>query len=170
MINLRIGISSDKSKNIISRTAVRAVIFKGNEMLFLKSNRGDYKLPGGGVDENEDLISALKREIKEETGYECIEVKEKLGEVIERKIDSYDLNSIFEMTSKYHLCIVDENPTANELTKNELELGLESKWLTSYEAIINNMHAVKKKDALPWVERELLVLQVIHKEESDLKK
>jgi hypothetical protein len=38
---------------IIHRTAVRAVILRGRELLMVYSaNVGDYKLPGGGVDDD----------------------------------------------------------------------------------------------------------------------
>ena len=43
-----------------------------------------HSLPGGGVDEGEDIISALKREILEETGCLCDDIKE-LGYVSENR-------------------------------------------------------------------------------------
>ena len=59
------------------RNAVRGIILtNNNEIVLMHINTQDifgkrdhYELPGGGIKQNEDGISALKREIKEETGF-----------------------------------------------------------------------------------------------------
>lgn len=64
---------------------VDAVIFRksadGHELLLIKRKndpfKGKWALPGGFVDENEDLADAAKRELQEETGL----VVEKLVQV-----------------------------------------------------------------------------------------
>lgn len=43
-----------------------------------------YSLAGGGIEENEDIITALKREVLEETGCECDKINE-LGYVYENR-------------------------------------------------------------------------------------
>ncbi len=66
------------------RDTVRAIIKnQNNEILLLKIDCSDafgvrkhYETPGGGVEENETLIEALVREIKEEVGYEITNIKE----------------------------------------------------------------------------------------------
>ena len=50
------------------RTAVRAIIFNENKLLMVKSNLGDYKLPGGGVEKGESHEEAIKRE---DPGFIC---------------------------------------------------------------------------------------------------
>lgn len=52
------------------RTAVRAVVYdKDNNIAVLNvSKQYYYKLPGGGVEEGEDIPMALKRECREELG------------------------------------------------------------------------------------------------------
>ena len=67
-------------------------------------HRDYFETPGGGVDSNEDLITALKREISEELGCEITNIQE-----IGRIIDSYNLleqrNDIyyyFAQVSEYH--------------------------------------------------------------------
>ncbi len=51
----------------IHRSAVRAVICRGRELLMVYSaNVGDYKFPGGGVDSGESHAQALAREVLEE--------------------------------------------------------------------------------------------------------
>jgi len=58
---------------------VNAIILKDDKVLTVKRNqqpwRGMYWLPGGHVENDEENIDALKREIKEELGFD-IEVKE----------------------------------------------------------------------------------------------
>lgn len=52
---------------------VRAIIKKGNEILLIhriKKGREYWVFPGGGVENGEDLETAMKRECKEELGVE----------------------------------------------------------------------------------------------------
>lgn len=66
-IHRRAGIHA-KGKTIY-RTAVRGVILRGRNLLMIHSSHvGDYKFPGGGVDEGETHAQALSREIQEECG------------------------------------------------------------------------------------------------------
>lgn len=53
------------------RRAVRAIIFKDDQMLVMKRNKFGHKyltLIGGGVDLGEELLQTLYREVKEESG------------------------------------------------------------------------------------------------------
>ena len=64
-----------------TRVIVSAVIEKGNELLFAKkrANIGPYPntwhLIGGGVNDDETLIDAIKREVQEETNIEVEIIK-----------------------------------------------------------------------------------------------
>ncbi|MBT3255215.1 MAG: NUDIX domain-containing protein [Deltaproteobacteria bacterium] len=49
-------------------SGVKAIIVKDGKVLVLVENDGRLDLPGGRVEENEDLSVALDREIFEETG------------------------------------------------------------------------------------------------------
>ena len=89
-------------QNTIERIAVRAIIIENNHILLVQSIRGDFKFAGGGIEKNESHEECLKREVREETGYiDCI-VKDKVGTVIERKMDEYENNAVFQMTSHYY--------------------------------------------------------------------
>ena len=64
----------------IYRTAVRAVILRGRDLLMVySSNVGDYKCPGGGVDLGESHEQALARELREECGASLLSVAASLA-------------------------------------------------------------------------------------------
>jgi 8-oxo-dGTP diphosphatase len=68
------------------RIAVNAVLFDSDKNIAL-SYMGKYDLhtlPGGGVDPGEDLMTAVKREILEETGCQC-EIIGELGRIFENR-------------------------------------------------------------------------------------
>jgi 8-oxo-dGTP diphosphatase len=57
------------------RVSVKCIsIDETGRFLLAKEDNGKWELLGGGLDHDEDPIAALKREIKEETGLEIIEV------------------------------------------------------------------------------------------------
>lgn len=70
--------------NEFRRHAVRGIILNENNEVFLIHIKGKdqfgerdhYELPGGGIEENENDIDALRREISEEIGYEITDIKE----------------------------------------------------------------------------------------------
>ena len=61
-----------------------------------------YSLPGGGVEDGEDILSALRREVHEETGCVCDEVQE-LGIVVENRasLDYTQINYYFVVTTRH---------------------------------------------------------------------
>ena len=64
---------SDALATAEPRIAVDAILFdRNNNIALLHLGKYDiYTIPGGGVDPDEDLITAIKREVLEETGYKC---------------------------------------------------------------------------------------------------
>ncbi len=165
--DILMGIEEDKSMPVMKRIAVRAVIVENEKILMLKSNRGDYKLPGGGVEKNEDFSSALVREIKEETGYANASVKHEIGRVIERRVDSYDDSKLFEMHSYYYVCTLKEEKSEQDLDPYEKALGFEPVWLSMEEAIrLNGMYMKRHPESVGWTKRENLVLRSLLESEG----
>lgn len=165
IFNYLFGIKEvDKSKvKINCREAVRAVIFNGDNLLMVFNNKGDYKFPGGGVNKRENHEEALKREVREETGYIVTNVKECLGIFTQRDLDIYEKNSVFEMISSYYLCEISDAKTIQQLDAYESELGFEPKWITLDDAITFNEEILRKDDKgrNRWVDRELTVLKAL---------
>lgn len=52
--------------------SVKAMVFHGGKLLLLQKNDGrrrhHWEFPGGGLEQDEDFIAALRREVHEETG------------------------------------------------------------------------------------------------------
>lgn len=168
-----LGIKDVNKENtkIFCREAIRAIIINNNKILMVKSNTGDYKFPGGGVKKEENHIETLKREVIEETGYILNNVNDKLGVIIERNIDEFEDNAIFQMTSHYYLCDLSDKKTVQSLDEYEAELEFLPIWVSVDDAINNNKIIIKEeKDNMNrWVYRETLVLRYI-KNYLELKK
>ncbi len=163
MFNIVLGIQDydPSSFQLVTRQAVRAVIFKDGKLLMIHTNKGDYKFPGGGVDEGEDHAAALKREVSEESGYDLISVGEKLGVAAQRNIDIKNENGIFEMDSHYYLCEISDNRKSQNLDDYEREQDFTPVWISVNEAISANEALLSSGsgDVNIWVERELSVLR-----------
>ena len=72
------------------RTGVGVIVLNDKNKVFVgkrKDNPGDkWQMPQGGVDQNEDLLSAMKRELAEETSIVSIKIIKELKEWLQ-----YDL-------------------------------------------------------------------------------
>ena len=72
------------------RRGVGIIVLNKQNKIFVgkrKDNPGDkWQMPQGGVDEGEDYITAMKRELKEETGIENIKIIKEI-----EKIYQYEL-------------------------------------------------------------------------------
>ncbi|MBS3150442.1 NUDIX domain-containing protein, partial [Candidatus Woesearchaeota archaeon] len=67
------------------RESARAVVIRDGKIAILSvSKYGYHKLPGGGLEKEEDVRSTLLREIKEETGCDA-EIIEEIGKIVEYK-------------------------------------------------------------------------------------
>lgn len=94
---------------------------------------GLYSLPGGGVEDGEEVITALHREILEETGCTCDRVEE-LGIVYENRA-SLDYTQI-----NYYYVVHTEHVGENRLTDAEINNKTLLEWHTFDDMVrlINN--------------------------------
>lgn len=113
------------------RKAARAVVFRGSEIALLyMSHNGHHKLPGGGVNKDESLEAALRREIKEETGYEIFIRPESVGIVIEYR----DSKRLLQISYCYLADAIGEQ-SSTVFTEEEIERGAELEWMRLDDAI-----------------------------------
>lgn len=153
----------DNKYKINKRIAVRGIIVRDEKILMIKTNRGDYKLPGGGVNPSEDYISALKREITEETGYLVKSVGSFLGTIIERGLDDFEENHYFEMTSNYYLVEISDVYVGQNLDEYEKEEDFKANWVSIPEALETNIKVLSNNNIHnSWVQREILSLKFIN--------
>ncbi|MCG1022944.1 NUDIX hydrolase [Sutcliffiella horikoshii] len=159
--NRFIGIEKEENKHIKVRKAVRAIVIRDGHILMVHSNKGDFKFPGGGVEQEETHREALIREVLEETGYADTLVGEKFGVFVETREDIFNHDVLFEMNSHYYLCECRGEKVAQQLEGYEIEQGFTPKWILIEEAISQNELAQKLSGHNGWIERETYVLRMI---------
>ncbi len=130
LINLRNATEEDFVGGTL-RDAARAVVMdaKGNVALLHVSRDGYYKLPGGGVEEGEDMLLALRRECQEEIGCD-VEVVGEIGSTLE-----YWKEQKEKQTSYCYFAKVAGEKGVPNFTANELKHGFEAVWLPYEEAV-----------------------------------
>ena len=156
----------EQNFNIFKRPSVRGVIIRENKVAMVYSCKYDYyKFPGGGIEYGEDFITALKREILEETGLTVLDgsVKE-YGSVTRIQKSRFKENEIFEQENFYYLCQTDGTYNSQNLDEYEDEEGFELQYVYPKHAIlVNRTHDHADYD-LMLIERESKVLECLTKE------
>ena len=144
----------------LQRTAVRAIVMRGRELLMVYSaNVGDYKFPGGGVDVGESHQQALARELLEECGASLLSVEGELGAIIEYNFAEEKEYDVFKMTSYYYFCQIREEFVSQNLDGYEKELGFQPLWINIDEAILLNRSLLETDEIPQWLRREIFILE-----------
>ena len=125
-----------------------------------------YKFPGGGIENNEEHIQTLMREVSEETGLAVIpESVAELGSVLRVQRSLVNENEIFEQENFYYTCEVKDSLAAQNLDEYELDEGFRLEYVSPGHAIdVNRTHDHSGYDA-QLIEREALVLEFILSED-----
>ena len=154
------------------RPSVRGIVIKDGKIAMMHSLKYDYyKLPGGGIEEGEQLKDTLIREVREESGLIVKEesIKE-FGYV--RRIEKGKIEDIFVQENFYYLCDVEEIAQAQELDDYEEEERFTLEYVTPEYAIYINETAdhgekVRAQTFHGMIERENRVLELVRKEVLD---
>lgn len=113
------------------RLAARGIVIRedGKIAVFNKSNKNEYKLPGGGIEGEENPEIAFKREAMEETGCE-VEIIKQLGTTEEYK----SLNN-FKQISYVYVGKVIKDTKELHVTEKEKDEGAKLLWETPQKAL-----------------------------------
>ena len=159
-------IGSIDNKSIFQRRSTRAIALRGDMILMLFTERyHDYTLPGGGLEEGEETILGMIRELEEETGAKnIIDIKE-FG-IYEEYRPWYKTDfEIQHMVSYCYTCTVDEELGDTDHEDHELNNGMKPVWINIDEAIAHNEHTIASSDKKGMsIERETYLLHLIKKE------
>jgi 8-oxo-dGTP diphosphatase len=118
------------------RTAARAVVrdTDGAVALLYARVHNYHKLPGGGIEDDEDTATALARECIEEIGCDIQNVAE-LGTIVEWRNSCDVANTGLHQTSHCYTADIRGTKGTPQLTQTELDEGFETVWLPLVDAI-----------------------------------
>lgn len=125
-------VSAENRENYFVRRAARAVLNDENGQIALlyAGQRKYYKLPGGGIDEGEEIFAAMARELLEETG--CIaEIVQDLGIVIEWR----DFDTMHQISYAFKAVKIRQDFSPS-FTQSELDEGFEIRWVSDIDEAI----------------------------------
>lgn len=124
------------------RKAARAIVTNelGQVALLKVGHRNYHKLPGGGVDGDEDIAEALQRELVEEIGCTA-DVSGEVGEIIEYR----DQQKMHQVSYCYLATQVGEQQPP-EFTPEELANGFEMIWAWDISDAISLLENDKPTD------------------------
>lgn len=162
---LKVFGTPDPNLKTVRRESVRGILVDPDGTLHMvtSSKYGDCCFPGGGIEEGEDHIDALIREVMEETGYAVDPASvQPFG-----RVDQFLHNNFFgvdemHLINYFYLCrgtkVADPTPTENE--KNE---GVAPVSIILEEALAMNRALVDTD--YHWVPRETFVLELLRSDD-----
>ncbi|WP_261817554.1 NUDIX hydrolase [Vibrio gallicus] len=151
---------------IVQRMATRAIALQGDKILLLYTERyEDYSLPGGGLEQDEDLIKGMVRELEEETGAVNIRNIKPFGVYEEFRPWHKDDADVMHMHSYCFTCDVDSELGEPNFEEYEIKNGMQAQWVPLVDAIAHNEKTMAQsaKQGLS-IQRETFLLHLIQKE------
>ncbi len=150
--------------SVFRRPSARAIIIKNNIIALVYSEKEKYyKFPGGGIKDDEDMLVALAREVKEEVGLIVKpESISEFGSVMRRQKSNYVENTIFEQENFYFWCECEDNVVSQNLDDYEKDAEFTLKYVDIDEAIsVNSKYKSDDYFNEIMIQREKKVLEII---------
>ena len=125
------GIEFCHMENPQLRKGARGIVIRedGKIAIFNKANKNEYKLPGGGIEQNENPEDAFHREVEEETGCK-IEIIKSLGIT-----EEYKCKNNFKQISYIFVAKVTEDSHKLNLTQKVKDEGARLLWVEPLQAL-----------------------------------
>lgn len=140
------------------------VLFPERKIALVYSTKKKYyKFPGGGIHEDEDRVTALIREVREEVGLHVIPASvREFGSVLRLQNSEMMEHTVFEQENFYYFCDVEKEAGLQDLDDYEAEAGFELRIVNIDEAIAvdENFHSDDFFDEI-MISREARVLKMI---------
>ena len=144
---------------VFEKVVVRAVIVRDGRIVAQRCRKGEYKIPGGGVEPDEGHMETLFREVREETGLLVRpETVTDLGEILELREDVFCKGQKYICHTYYYQCEVAEKKVDTELTESELAKGYEPVWELPEVIVRENRRIQRGK---PWRRRDTEFLAMV---------
>ncbi len=146
------------------RPSARAIIFREGKLAAIYSNKRKYfKIPGGGIEEGENPIDAMIREVREEVGLEIIkDTIREFGYV--HRIQKGKYEPVFIQDNYYYFCEVYEGQKAPCFSESERAEGFEPAFVSLEKAIKTNEIYVQENTFDSMIERELRIMKMVREE------
>lgn len=110
-----------------TREACRGIVIsEGKLLLTYEVNTDQYFLPGGGLEQGESFAECCERELMEETGFQV--------KPLYRFLTINEYYEEWQFISHYFVCTV-TGETARKLTKREIAVALEPRWVELGKAV-----------------------------------
>lgn len=145
------------------RTSVRGLVVDAEgRVLLVRTRDGHVMLPGGGIEDGEEEVDCLRREVAEETGVVVDRVGELLGTCTELNPDR-DGHSTWELRCRYWAATTTGDVVPAALVGYEVDMGLHPVWLTPAQAIAAlTAQLTATGRARCWALRELPIVAAWH--------
>ena len=152
-----------------TRPSVRGIIIKNGKIAMIHSLTYDYyKFPGGGIENNENHIDTLIREVMEESGLKVIPDSVREYGFVHR-IEKGNSEDIFIQDNYYYLCNAENTVYQQNLDQYEDEEKFTLEWVSPETVLtVNRTHFHREKQEHfqfnTMLERECRVIEILMKE------